>query len=171
MRDINWFYSDQDEHTVKSIDELMGLYYLSVGRGCNLLINIGPDRRGWLPDADTKRLIEFGDEIKRRFGQPTATLESATIDEQSAVWNFDGRGHTVNHVVLQEDLTNGEHIRRFRIEAEGYPGSKPITLWEGANVGHKAICYFPLVRVKSLTVRILEADGAWSLRSANLFDY
>lgn len=36
IREENWFYSDQDEDTVKSVDELMGLYYYSVGRGANL---------------------------------------------------------------------------------------------------------------------------------------
>ena len=37
MRDYNWFYSDSDEHTVKSPAELAGIYYYSVGRGCNML--------------------------------------------------------------------------------------------------------------------------------------
>ena len=46
MRFSNWFYEDADKDRVKGLDELMGLYYYSVGRGCNLMINIGPDRSG-----------------------------------------------------------------------------------------------------------------------------
>ncbi len=89
IRDINWFFSEKDEHTVKSVPELMGLYYLSVGRGCNLLLNIGPDRRGLLPDLDSRRLIEFGQEINRRFSKPVATLDTATvIDAQTLKWEF-----------------------------------------------------------------------------------
>ncbi|NUP99467.1 MAG: alpha-L-fucosidase, partial [Armatimonadetes bacterium] len=52
VRERNWFYSDSDGHTLKSAAELLGLYYYSVGRGCNLLLNFGPDRRGLIPERD-----------------------------------------------------------------------------------------------------------------------
>jgi alpha-L-fucosidase len=37
MRERNWFYSDQDEDTINSLDELLGLYRDSLGRGCDLV--------------------------------------------------------------------------------------------------------------------------------------
>lgn len=80
LRD-KWFYSDSNEDQIKGLDELMGLYYYSVGRGANLLLNIGPDRRGLLPEADVQRLREFGAEIRRRFSNPipcTASREGNT---------------------------------------------------------------------------------------------
>lgn len=162
MRERNWFYSDQDEHTVKSVEELMGLYYMSVGRGCNLLINIGPDRRGLLPDADAARLLEFGAEIRRRFGSPVATL--ADFTEVDGGWEWTPAEPTlVDHVVIQEDLSEGEHIRRFRLTL---PFDRvPITLWEGQNVGHKAICRFPQVKAPKLRVESLETDGRVELRT------
>jgi alpha-L-fucosidase len=80
MRDRNWFYSDSDGDTVKSLDELVGIWYGSCGRGANMLINIGPDRRGLLPDADAARLAEFGAEIDRRFGSPLGTLADSERD-------------------------------------------------------------------------------------------
>jgi alpha-L-fucosidase len=74
--------------------------------------------------------------------------------------------------VLEEDLTNSEHVRRFRIEAHvpHMPFVKTIVIWEGQNIGHKAICRFPLIPVNGLDIRILEADGEWSIRSAALYN-
>ncbi len=168
IRDRNWFYSDQDEHTVKSVPELLGIYYRSVGRGSNLLINIGPDRRGHLPDLDTSRIIGLGAEVKRRFAAPTGTLADAVVNDDVITWTFPDTTR-LDHVVLQEDLSNGEHIRRFAIDIEGFPHSQPITVWEGHNVGHKQICSFPVIRAKKVNVRILESDGPWELREASTY--
>jgi alpha-L-fucosidase len=166
MRAENWFYSDQDEDTVKGLDELMGLYYYSVGRGCNLLINIGPDRRGLLPDRDAARLLEFGDEVRRRFESPLATL--ADWQEAEDGWVYSPpRPVLVDHLVLQEDLSAGEHCRRFVLDIP-YGDLPAITLWEGHNIGHKAICHFPPVAAHSLRLRILESDGPVALKEAAL---
>ncbi|HEY3330384.1 MAG TPA: alpha-L-fucosidase [Capsulimonadaceae bacterium] len=167
IRDVNWFFSDKDEHTVKSVAELMGIYYRSVGRGSNLLINIGPNREGKLPDLDSERIIGMGNEVKRRLSTPFATLAEAAVDGDVVTWTFPETAR-VDHVVLQEALEGGEHIRRFSVDIEGFPHSGPITVWEGYNIGHKAICHFPLTRVRKVNVRILEADGPWSLRAATL---
>jgi len=83
MRRRNWFYSGSDEDTVKSLEELMGIYYYTVGRGANLLINIGPDSNGLLPQKDSSRLIEMGNEIKKRFSD---TLTSKFIKKSIHIY-------------------------------------------------------------------------------------
>jgi len=168
MRFRNWFYSDADVDTVKSLDELMGLYYYSVGRGCNLLLNIGPDRRGLLPPPDTERLLQFGAEISRRFSLPIASLDDAVENENSWEFTFDPP-RLLDHVVLQEDLTNGEHIRRFSIRINPNHEKRWIPVWEGQNVGSKAICHFPLVAVRKLQVVLGQTDGPAALRGLDLF--
>ena len=169
MRFSNWFYSDQDEHTIKSVEQLMGLYYYSVGRGCNLLINIGPDRRGLLPNKDRARLLEFGEEIRRRFGKPLVGLDAFTREENT--WTYSSpEPFLVDHVVVQEDLAQGEHVRRFVIEAvltHGGP-SGTIQLWEGQNLGHKQICPFAQLQVRQIRLRVTEADGPVSLKALEL---
>lgn len=167
MRMFNWFYSDQDEHTVKSLHELMGLYYHSVGRGCNLLLNIGPDRRGLLPDKDAARLLEFGAEIRRRFSHPLATLGDWQQTEDG--WSITLPDTTlVDHVVIQEDLTAGEHARRFAIQVRSAMCGEMITVYEGQNIGHKAICLFQTVAITGVQVKILEADGEVKLHALEL---
>jgi alpha-L-fucosidase len=169
MRLANWFYSDQDEHTVKSLEELMGLYYYSVGRGRNLLINIGPDRRGMLPDKDAARLLEFGAEIRRRFGNPVATLCDFKVSDNA--WDYFPKPPdpvVLDHVVAQEDLTAGERVRRFRVQIFPTHYGDPITVFEGYNIGYKAVCRFPLVGARQVRLEILEADGPVRLAGLTL---
>ena len=70
--------------------------------------------------------------------------------------------------MLQEDLTKGEAIRRFAIHVASTHGGKPITMHEGRNIGHKAICRFPLVAARKVLVEITEADGPVTLRDVTL---
>ena len=167
MRFQNWFYSDEDVDTVKSVDELMGLYYYSVGRGCNLLLNIGPDRRGLLPDRDRERLLAFGAEVRRRFCAPLATLAEATRVERGYEFSF-AQPVLLDHAVLSEDLREGEHIRRFTVQVNPNHEQRWVTVWQGRNVGHKAICAFPAVAVRKLFVSLDEVDEGGALRSLTL---
>ena len=155
MRYNNWFYSDSDEDTVKSLAELMGMYENSVGRGANLLLNIGPDRRGLLPEKDANRLIEFGNEIKRRYETPMGELENDTIVLSKPM--------LVNQVVLQEDIEYGENADGFEIWVEAYLGGRDFLVYKGQKIGHKRICAFPAVRTAKITVKVTNANGDVSL--------
>jgi alpha-L-fucosidase len=169
LREINWFYSDTDVDTVKSVEELMGLYYYSVGRGTNLLVNIPPDRRGLLPDPDTARIIEFGREIRRRFSNRVARTEDFRREGNSWTCKPE-KPFLIDHAVLMEDLTKGESVKRFAVLIEPHPYGKEIVVHEGRNIGHKAICRFPLVTAASVRVEVTEADGEVVMRSVEVFD-
>ncbi len=163
MRYANWFYSENDEDTVKSVDELMGLYYHSVGRGANLLINIGPDRRGLLPDKDAKRLIEFGKEIKRRFESPIKYNM-----KEEYICEFE-KPELVNHVVIEEDLTDGEHIKKFEIFLYPTHQGVPIKVFEGDTVGHKRICMFPTFATEKAKIVITGKNGEEKIKAVNFY--
>jgi alpha-L-fucosidase len=173
IRDLNWFYADADADTVKSLDELLGLYYLSVGRGCNLLINISPDRRGLLPDLDSQQLRELGAEVQRRFAQPLATLAEFEADQSTLTWTWkvtDERSWTLlDHVMVQEDLTQGEQVRQWSLEVRPFPHGDWLTIYKGENIGHKAIVQFPTVRAKAVRLRVTQSEGEVLLRALNLF--
>ena len=148
MRLTNWFYSDQDEDTVKSVDELMGLYYYSVGRGANFLINIGPDRRGLLPEKDAESLLKFGQQLRKNFD---ASLDcKVTAEEQKLT--FEMPHQLVNHVVLSEEIDPNDEIGYFEIKAYPYYYGIPVTVYRGTTIGHKAICQFPTIRTEKVEV-------------------
>ena len=76
-----WFDCEANVDTIKSVEELVGCYEYSVGRGANLLLNVGPDHRGLIPEEDAARLLEFGDEIRRRYANPLPVTEISAENE------------------------------------------------------------------------------------------
>ena len=179
MRDT-WFDCAPNEDKIKETDELMGMYEMSVGRGANFLINIGPDRHGMLPEPDAKRLLEFGAELKRRYGKPVEAFGPIQQEGERA-WSIQTTGFVadrendapcslVNRVVVEEDLSQGEAVKEFRVYAHlpGYK-SKRICVYKGDTIGHKAICCFPTMRTGKLTVEATAADGAVSLRALRAY--
>ena len=165
MRDFNWFYSDADAHTIKSVEELLGIYYYSVGRGCNLLLNIGPDRRGLLPDADASRLLEFAAERDRRFAAPY----TAAAKSPSRYVFTPAAPLLLNHVAAQEDLTDGERIREFTVKIQPEHGREAITVYTGRSIGHRAVCRFPEVRAHRAWLEITRSDGESKMRSVAFY--
>jgi alpha-L-fucosidase len=147
MRLENWFYSDKDEHTVKSVDELMGLYYYSVGRGANLLINIGPDRNGKLPEKDKNTLLNFSKRIEEL---KTDFLPCEKVCEPKKV-TLSMEQRLVNHVIIQEKITS-EEIENFEVKVYPYSYGEPITVYRGTTIGHKAICSFPTIRTTKVEI-------------------
>ncbi len=147
MRLENWFYSENDANTVKTLDELMGLYYYSVGRGSNLLINIGPDRRGKLPPEDEKALREFGARLRKDFSDFVPCNE--TIEGQKII--LETELQLINHAVLSEEITESE-IEAFEIKAFPYPYGPPIVVYRGTTIGHKAICPFPAIYTNKIEI-------------------
>lgn len=158
MRHRGWFYNEAGEDDVKSLDELVGIYYYSVGRGGNLLLNIGPGRDGLLPEREAERLLAFGRSIRRRFAHPVARLADFTPTP-------DGLAFTAqtpilfDHAVLMEELAEDAKIESFRILAYPCRFGDPVTLCEGRNVGHKAIRRFPTMRTERVLVQLSGAEG------------
>jgi alpha-L-fucosidase len=68
-----WFYHASQDTQVKSVGELVDLYYKSVGSGADLDLGIAPDRRGLLHENDVQTLMDFGTEIKKTFATNLAS--------------------------------------------------------------------------------------------------
>ena len=51
-----WFYHKTEDRDVKSPQQLVDLYYSSVGRGASFLLNLPPDRRGLVHENDVASL-------------------------------------------------------------------------------------------------------------------
>ena len=165
MRDT-WFDCENNEDKIKTLDELVGIYEMSVGRGANFLINIGPNRHGLLPEPDVKRILEFGEEIRRRYDTPVEGFGEITPEKEKENEFFIERqgAELLNCVTLSEDLTDGESV----IEYEIY-GLLPlyrhdiVCLYRGKNIGHKAICRFPTVRTQKVILKIKDSNGEYKI--------
>ena len=137
----NWFWQADDLQTLKSVEHLLGIYYRSVGYGANLLLNIPPDSTGLLDERDCQRLLEFAKAVRQRFAAPIP----GTIQQEgtSVSIRFD-TSISFDHLVLQEDLNNGQWVNGYRI----YNGEKLIT--QGHTIGHKKIEAFPTIQTDQI---------------------
>ena len=158
-----WFWHTDNAGTLKTVDQLMAMYYASVGHGAVLLLNNTPDRSGLIPEADAKRSAEFGAEIARRLGVAAADT-SGHGPELSVQPSSPAR---IDHVVTMEDTTKGERVRKYVIEGEIDGVWKPLA--EGTAIGHKKIDRFDPVTVTRVRLRVEQSAGEPVIRKFALY--
>jgi alpha-L-fucosidase len=112
----------------------------------------------------------MGQAVHECFANPLAGL--GDFDGGGLVWTALFEHPTlVDCVVIQEQLERGEHVRRFAIEALLSPrGDRPIKVYEGESIGHKAICRFPPLSAHGIRLRVLDADEQVLLRTLCVYD-
>ncbi|MCY9514402.1 alpha-L-fucosidase [Paenibacillus apiarius] len=150
IRARHWFWHPDDESSLHSLDHLLDLYYRSVGHGTTLLLNVSPDDRGLLPDSDVERVREFGTEIRRRFGQCLAETKGSGT-EVMLDW---GAERPIDHVIAMEDITYGERVRAYKVEA--LVGGEWKQVAQGSAIGHKKIDRIEPLQTASIRLRISE---------------
>lgn len=129
-----WFWEPgDDDKAIYPLAHLMDMYEKSVGRNATLIVGLTPNPEGLIPEGDVNRLKEWGKEIYRRFGTPLAQTSGKT---KKLSLNLKDK-QTANYYILQEDISRGERIRAYRIEAR--TRGKWITVAQGSSVGHKRI--------------------------------
>jgi alpha-L-fucosidase len=154
-----WFWNTRNAHTLKTVDQLMAIYYQSVGHGAVLLLNQTPDTTGLIPEADVERGAEFAAEIRRRFGKSVAETSGlgrlVEVDLK--------RPATIDHVITMEDIRHGERVRRYVVE--GLVGGAWRPLCEGTAIGHKKIDRVGPAEVSKVRLRVLEAAATPRIRT------
>ena len=146
-----WFWEPGDENNIYPLEELMDKYEKSVGRNATLILGLTPDPTGLIPEGDVKRLEELGSEINRRFSSPLAQ----TAGPRKSLTLKLNKKQSVNYCIIQENIKNGERIRRYKIEAK--VNGKWQTLCTGESVGHKRIEKFPPVETTTLRLTVLQS--------------
>ncbi|MEZ4833799.1 MAG: alpha-L-fucosidase [Caldilineaceae bacterium] len=75
-----WFYHAAEDDKVRTPENLVDLYFQSVGRGASFLLNLPPDRRGQIHENDVKSLREFRRRLDEIFAKDLAKLARCTAD-------------------------------------------------------------------------------------------
>jgi hypothetical protein len=148
---------------VKTVPELLDIYYASVGQNGSFLLNVPADKRGLIADVDVARLAAFRHALDETFktdlargAKATASsarkgfpASNATDQSDQSYWAAkDGvteatltldmrKPQTFNRIVLQESIALGQRVKSFTIEY--YKGGKWQTLADGTTIGHKRI--------------------------------
>jgi alpha-L-fucosidase len=154
IREHNWHWAPDTEDTLFSLQHLVGLYYRSVGRNSNLLLNVSPNRDGLIPEGDVQRLREFGHEIRRRFPADVASTQG----QGNLIELKLGATQPINHVVIMEDISQGERILEYVVETLTPDGGWQ-NICTGECVGHKRIEQFEPVTTDQIRLRITKAKA------------
>lgn len=190
-----WFYHANEDTKLKSVDQLMNIYLGSVGRNCNLLLNIGVDRRGLVNEHDIARLMEFKRAREKAFGANLAmgkitASNTRGRDKRFAAanvldGNFDtywaaddgvtnasltldlGRETEIDTILLQENIALGQRVRRFAVQI--WNGREFVTVANGTTIGYKRIVRFPTSRTRKLEIVFEDAKACPAISSVQAF--
>ncbi|MGD8726150.1 MAG: alpha-L-fucosidase [Gemmatimonadales bacterium] len=191
-----WFYHPEEDDDVKSLDELLEVYYKSVGRNCVLLLNVPPDRRGLLHEQDVAVLREFRRVLDATFAVNLAGGASATADshrqeheyfspanvvddDPASYWAAeDGVRHAVleidlggamrfDRILLQEPIRFGQRISRFAVQAR--VDGEWSTVAEATTIGYKRILRVDTVEADAVRIVIEGANNVPALSNVGLF--
>jgi len=167
----DWFYNDTNEATLKSVEELMDIWLGSVGRGGNLILNVTPDRRGLIPEADSLRLMEFKAARDACFGKELASFRADGILSRIRPYRSEvvlGYDEPAKCIMLQEDIRYGQKIKSFVVEAE--LDGEWTEVASGTTVGHKRILAFDApVAPGKLRVRVTDSFAKPMISAAVLY--
>ncbi len=190
-----WFWHPIEDTLVKSPEKLLDIYYSSVGRNCNLLLNVPPDNRGLIHENDVKALLGFRKLLDEEFANELARGKKVTASDSrgrkfspsnvndgnpdtywaardgvtSAELIIDlGKETEVNRILLQEYIRLGQRVQEFRVEA--FSGGEWINLLEGTTIGYKIIRKFPAVKASKIRVSILKSKACPVISNIELYN-
>jgi len=135
------------------------MYYASVGRNCNLILNATPDTTGLIPESVAPHYANFGKEIRRRFDHPVAETRGEGDTVELAL----KQPTVIDHVVIMEEIAHGERVRSYEVEGL-VPGGAWQKLCDGFSVGHKRIQSFNRTEVAKIRIRTTQSVATPKIR-------
>ncbi len=151
LRFHHWMWRPDDAQDILSLPALTEMYFATVGRGTNLILNanIGPDGR--VPAPDARRLAQFGARLRQWFAAPLASGA--------------GRGDVitvrlpaprpVNCILIEEDLAFGQRVRAYVVE--GHVAGEWQPLEAGQSIGRKRLQRIPELPLSAIRLRVRHA--------------
>lgn len=189
-----WFWHAREDSLVKSPQKLMDIFYTSIGRNCNLILNVPPDKRGLIHENDVKSLLEFKKLLDLEFSNEMAKGKKVTASDTRGrnfaasrindgdpetywaahdnVTNAEliidlGRETEVNRILIQEYIPLGQRIKKFSVLA--WTGNEWSKVTEGTTVGYKIIRKFPVIRTSKIQLRIEESKTCPVISNIELY--
>jgi len=191
-----WFYHPGEDDKVKSPNELVDLYYKSVGRGAVFLLNVPPDRRGRIHEIDAKSLREFRRILDVTFGHDlgsdakiTASKtrgndarfspKNVTDGQRDTYWATDddtaspeiildlGKPASFSVARLREYLPLGQRIEEFALDQ--WKGGQWAQFASGTSIGNCRLIRGEVVVTDRVRLRILKSSRCPALSEIGLF--
>lgn len=193
-----WFYHPEEDDRVKSPDQLVDLYYRSVGHNATLLLNFPVDRRGLIHPVDFANAVRFHEMIQQQLKTnlvagmtPKVSNErggdfvasALTDDNFDTYWATEDGVTTadiefsfdtptrMNRMMLQEYIPLGQRVKAFVVEYLDKDTWLPVKLnEETTTIGYKRLLRFETVETKGIRIRITDARGPLCLSNVGVYD-
>lgn len=192
-----WFYHTYEDSKVKPWTKLIDIYYTSIGRNGNLLINIPVDKRGLIHEIDKEQLLKFAENIANEFKEnlaPKAIVKAtnsragasmfapenvidnnqetywATDDDvkkASIVFEFD-QPTTINRILIQEYIRLGQRVKKFTVEA--FLNNKWEQLANETTIGYKRILRLRTIKTKQIRLSITDSKACPLISNVALYN-
>ena len=191
-----WFYHPAEDAKVKSPEQLLDLYYQSVGRGASFLLNVPPDRRGRIHASDESALRGFGLLLERTFAHDLAAGANASASnvrggdarfaasnvrdaDRQSYWSTDdgvttpelvldlGRAVTFDVVSLREYLPLGQRVEGWALDR--WQDGRFLEFATGSSIGSRRLWRGGLVTTSRVRLRITRAPVAPAIAELSLF--
>jgi alpha-L-fucosidase len=174
-----WFYNPAQDTTIKSGKALVNLYYQSVGRNSELLLNVPPNFSGVISDADNKSLVDFRSILDETFrtnlalGKVPAALTDHRLSTYetlaqgaSKTWDL-GQPTAFDRVCLQENIAGGQ--RQAEGKLEYWDGSAWQLIADFTTVGYKRLLRIPLVTTNKVRYTVVKSLASVQLAEFGLY--
>ena len=164
-----WFYHAEQDGQVRSLANLVNIYYRSVGCNSVLLLNIPPDRRGLIHEIDVQRIKELSEYINKTFA--TNYVEKGSQEWTAQVGEskeYDVKsGAMVNTFLIQEDITKGQRVEDFLVEVYSNGAWQYAT--EGTTIGYKRLLRFSDCQPEKVRVTIRGSRATANISNVGLY--
>ena len=194
-----WFYHASEDDKVRSVESLMKIYYESVGRGANLILNVPPNKEGLIHRVDSARLVEFGQALKREFSKPlhrkavkgfSATNERGGSKRFGALRVTDGRKDTfwatddsISEASMTMTLKQPERLYALRLREPIQLGQRIesfiiealntseewLTVAEGTTIGPQHLMRLPDMEATAIRITVKSNWACPLLSEVQLF--
>lgn len=187
-----WFWHAREDNKVKSVEQLIDIYFKSIGRNSVLLLNVPPNEKGLILDVDVQRLREWRRVIDRTFAvnfalkkpatassfRPGARPSNAVDGLKDTFWSpltekeewleIDlQRPTSFDVAMVQEHIPEGQRVERYRIEA--WNGSDWEVIARGTTIGYKKLDRFEEVTTTKVRLVIESASTTPLIRTFGLY--
>ena len=186
-----WFYHSSEDQQLKSAEQLIDIYFKSVGRNSNLLLNIPPDQNGLISEFDRSRLKEWREKLDEIFAKDifyeqeifasnyrdnkkyfsaqscldgnrnTFWTTDTNVTEAELLINLNGRKQ-INIIKLEEAIEYGQRIKSFEIHFNENGVFKKIC--SGTTIGRSRIVAFNKISTDKIKIKITGSFAAPALR-------
>lgn len=164
-----WFYHAEENNRIKSLTELVEIYFNSVGKNSVLLLNIPPDKRGLIHEVDANRIKEFAAYIKGVFAnnQINKSKQKWTAAIGDAKEYKTKKNTLVNTFLIQEDISKGQRVEKFTVEL--FTNGTWTQVAEGSTIGYKRLLSFAKSKAEKARVTIRSARGISHITNVGLY--